>query len=110
MNRYFFNSNTIFKGEFKLNTIINLYSEKEKEIQTFLSKFYNTPLELTNKLEWSKEYENPIEMVDLIGAFIENNDRFAINMWVSLDPGFFINVTDHNADQIIRYLYERFPY
>ena len=31
-------------------------------------------------------------------------------MWISLDENAFLNVTDYNADSIIRYLYERFPY
>ncbi len=52
----------------------------------------------------------PIEIADIIGALIENNDKFNINMWVSIDEGLFINVTDYNADEIIRYLYERFPW
>ena len=49
-------------------------------------------------------------MNDIIGAFIENNDKYKINMWISLDKGIYINVTDYNADKIIRYIYERFPY
>ena len=31
-------------------------------------------------------------------------------MWVSLDKGVFINVTEENADNLIKYLYERYPY
>ena len=61
-------------------------------------------------LEWKKEFENPIEIADIIGVFIDNNEKFKINMWISLDKGFFLNVTDYNADQIIRYLFERYPY
>lgn len=57
-----------------------------------------------------KEFENPIEIADIIGVFIDNNEKYKINMWISLDKGFFLNVTEHNADQIIRYLFERYPY
>ena len=63
-----------------------------------------------NLLEWKKEFENPIEIADIIGVFIDNNEKYKINMWISLDKGFFLNVTEHNADQIIRYLFERYPY
>ena len=49
-------------------------------------------------------------MADIIGSFIENNENYKINMWVSLDQNVLINVTENNADDIIRYLYERFPY
>jgi len=31
-------------------------------------------------------------------------------MWVSLDKGVYINVTTDNADSLIKYLYERYPY
>ena len=89
---------------------VNLYSTEDGEIQRFLTSFYNKKIELENDLKWNTEFENPIEMNDMIGTFIENNDRYKINMWISLDKGIYINVTDHNADKIIRYIYERFPY
>ena len=37
-------------------------------------------------------------------------DDYKINMWVCLDKDILINVTKNNVDDIIRYLYERFPY
>lgn len=91
-------------------TVINLYSDKKGEINKFLSKYYNSNLQIENSLKWEKDFSNPIEMAELIGTFIDNKDRFKINMWISLDKGMFINVTDHNADELIKYLYERFPY
>ncbi|MCR5146243.1 MAG: hypothetical protein K6B70_02720, partial [Clostridia bacterium] len=60
--------------------------------------------------QWQHEYENPIEIVDIIGAFIENIDDYNLTMWISIDSGVFIKVTTDNADELIRYLYERFPY
>ena len=93
-----------------LKASINLYSTENGEIKRFLTSFYNKKIELENDLKWNTEFENPIEMNDMIGTFIENNDRYKINMWISLDKGIYINVTDHNADKIIRYIYERFPY
>lgn len=93
-----------------LKASVNLYSTENGEIQRFLTSFYNKKIELENDLKWNTEFENPIEISDMIGTFIENNDRYRINMWISLDKGIYINVTDHNADKIIRYIYERFPY
>ena len=92
-----------------MNTIVSLYSQTNQEIANFLKSFNNINVD-NNLLEWKKEFENPIEIADIIGVFIDNNENFKINMWVSLDTGFFLNVTEHNADQIIRYLYERYPY
>ena len=80
------------------------------EINRFLSNFYNINLHLESSLKWEKDYENPIEMAEIMGTFIDNNDKYNINMWVSFDKGLFINVTEHNVNKIIRYMYERFPY
>ncbi len=91
-------------------TIVNLYSDKKGEISKFLSQFYKKDIALSNDLKWEKTYDNSIEIADIIGAFIDNNDKYKINMWISLDEGTFINVTDDNVDSIIKYLYERFPY
>ena len=94
-----------------MSAIVNLYSDKNGEIKKFLNLFYdkNNNIE-DNSFKWEKSYENPVEISDIIGTFIENNDKFKINMWVSFDKNVFINVTENNADKIIRYIYERFPY
>lgn len=91
-------------------TIVNLYSDKKGEISRFLSSFYGNDIAIPNELKWENKYDNSVEIADIIGAFIDNNDKYKINMWISLDEGAFINVTDYNADEIIRYLYERYPY
>jgi len=93
-----------------MGVIVSLYSNQKDEIKKFLHIFYNTSIEISNDLKWEYLYKNPIESADIIGTFIDNNDKFKINMWISLDTNFFINVTEHNADKIIRYLYERYPY
>ncbi len=93
-----------------MNTIVSLYSIKKDEIKKFLSSFFGKEICLKNPLHWSMGYENPVAMADIIGTFIDNNNKFQINMWISLDKGYYINVTDQNADNIIRYLFERYPY
>ena len=70
----------------------------------------NVTEEKESKLEWQKKYQNPLDIVDIIGTFIENNDNYKINMWVSLDKNVFINVNEQNADKLIRYIYERYPW
>lgn len=92
-----------------MKTSINLYSLGENEIVNFLNKYYNKKVNIENKRQWIMEYDNPIEMSDIIGIFVDNNYKFKITMWVSLDPGIYINVNDNNGDKIIRYLYERYP-
>lgn len=93
-----------------LSTIVNLYSDKKGEIDEFLTKFYEKKIEISNDLKWEKSFSNPVEISDIIGTFIENNEKYKINMWVSFDKNVFINVTETNADKLIRYIFERFPY
>ena len=91
-----------------MSVIVNLYSKNNNEISRFLNNYSEE--KVNNILEWKKEFKNPIEIADIIGVFIDNKEDYNINMWISLDKDFFINVTDNNADQIIRYLFERYPY
>ena len=96
-----------------MQAIVSLYSVLPNEIRRFLNNFYgNNSFEdaVSNTKQWKKEYPNPVELVDIIGAYIENIDDFDLTMWVSIDNGVFIKITPDNADELIRYLYERFPY
>ncbi len=93
-----------------MGVMVSLYSSEKNEIKRFLCSFFDDNIILDNDLKWEYCFHNSVESANIIGVFIDNNDKFKINMWVSLDYGFFINVTDYNADKIIRYLYERYPY
>jgi len=93
-----------------LKTNVSLYSPENGEINRFLSSFYDKKIQLPNDLKYNISFQNPVEMTDLIGAYIENNDKYNINMWISLDKDVYINVTEYNVDRLIRYIYERFPY
>lgn len=89
---------------------VNLCSNKSIELEKFLSLFYDSSFSLNKDLSWKKNYNNPIEIVEIIGTYADNLDKFEINMWVSIDKDVFINVTEKNADSLIKYIYERFPY
>lgn len=94
-----------------MSVVVSLYSNKNNEINRFLNSYNKEIINNKNNiLEWKKEFKNPIEIADIIGVFIDNNESYDINMWISLDKNFFINVTDSNANKIIRYLFERYPY
>ena len=85
---------------------LNLYCKDQNELSSFLERFYN------KKVEKSIEnitFDNPIEMVDLISAIIDNNDKYNISAWINLDEDIFIKISNSNLDDIIKYLYERYP-
>ena len=80
-----------------MNALVRLYSDEEGEISSFLSRFFqNKEIAIEDELLWQKEYANPLEMVDMMSALIENQEDFKI--------------TKSSIDSVIRYLYERYPY
>lgn len=93
-----------------MSTIINLYSEKKGEIKRFLDLYYSKNFPLHDLLFWKKEFQNPIDMIDIISCLVDNNEKFSINLWISLDKDVYICIGEHNINTIIRYLYERYPY
>ena len=93
-----------------MSAIVHLSSNKKGELEKFLSSFYNTSFKLLNSLKWEKKYANPVEIAEIVGTFIDNSDDFDIHIWISIDKNVFIHVDEKNADDIIKYLYERFPY
>ena len=89
---------------------VKLRSTKKNEINNFLSMFYETNMEISDDLNWQHEYKNPVEASDIIGAYIDNYDSFNFKMWLCLDKDVFINITSQNGNEVIKYLFERFPY
>lgn len=90
--------------------LVNIFSEKKGEIENFLSRFYNTDINLNDSLFWEKTYDNPVEIAEIIGIYIDNSDNFSITMWISLDNHIYVHVNELNANELIKYIYERFPY
>ncbi len=89
---------------------INFYSEEHGEIKRFLDLYYSEPQNLYNDLVYQKEFDNPIDMIDIISCFADNNDKFNMTLWISLDENVYICITDTNINKLIKYIYERYPY
>ena len=88
---------------------VNLFSEKDGEIERFLNLFYEKKIELDNKLFWQKKYDNPINMIEIISTYTDNSEQFDIGLWICLDENIFININDITINNIIKYLLERYP-
>ena len=94
-----------------MNSTVKLYSENSAELCEFLEQFFSIRIALNNPHYWEKNYINPIEIADIVAAFIDNNDKYSnTNMWVSIDKGVFINIKEDNYNFFIQYLFERYPY
>ena len=92
-----------------MSAFVNINSSKDNEVHKFLNKVYDINFTLKGNY-WSKKFSNPIEIAELIGIYIDNSEFYNISFWISLDTGVLIKVDNSNANEIIKYLYERYPY
>lgn len=93
----------------KINYSVNLFSESKEDLEKFLKSFYKSDKELSEDLTYEEKYENPVDMIELISTIIDNNDRFHIGTWITIDKNIFINITENNLDRVVKYLIERYP-
>ena len=91
-----------------MNYSVNLFSEQPENIKQFLELFYKRQINFYG-FSYEKSFENPVDMIELISTLIDNNNKFNIGTWISIDKDIFINVTENNLDKIIKYLLERYP-
>ena len=87
-----------------------LFSGKYGEINNFLNKFYSNKSDHGGSTSWQKEFPNPVEISEFIAAFADNIHSFDLAMWISLDEDVFIKISPSNSNNIIKYLFERYPY
>ena len=87
-----------------------LFSGKSDEINNFLNKFYSTKSDHSDSTSWQKEFPNPVEITEFIAAFADNSHSFDLVMWISLDEDVFIKISPSKSNNIIKYLFERYPY
>ena len=92
-----------------MNFSINIYCNEKGEIRKFLESFYSKKLILQNELFWNKYFNSPFDLIDLISCYIDNNDKFNLNIWISLDKNVFISIPPNNIKEFIKYIYERYP-
>lgn len=92
------------------SSVLNFYSEKTGEISKFLEAYFAQKFENIDDLFWKQDFENPIEMIDIITCFIDNNDKYNMNLWISLDKNIYICITEKNINDIVKYIYERYPW
>ena len=93
-----------------MNAKVMLLSKKDGDIEKFLNKFLNKKIELEKSNIWKKDFSNPIEISEIVAAFSDNNKSFDIDMWISLDENIYIKISPLNADLVIKYIFERYPY
>ena len=63
-----------------MNAKVMLLSKKDGDIEKFLNKFLNKKIELEKSNIWQKDFSNPIEISEIVAAFIDNIHSFNLIM------------------------------
>lgn len=90
------------------NITVNLITNKQKEIQKFLQKYFDNDeyvIEDTT-FRWSFICSSALKALDLIIVAAEAEDDFLIQVFVNL-PEFNAVINQENLDAFIRYIYYR---
>jgi hypothetical protein len=87
----------------------NLFTENSEDLKKFLKLFYDKDINLENNLKFEINFENPVDMIELISTLTDNNEKYNIGLWISIDSNIYINITELNLDKIIKYILERYP-
>ena len=85
---------------------VQLFCNDKNKLISFLNKFYNNTNKMSNEIF---SFDNPSELIDLISVVVDNSDKYDITAWLNLDEDIFIKVTSSNINDIIKYIYERYP-
>lgn len=89
---------------------LNLFSTNINDINLFLSKFYSESITEYSNKNCKLYFSDPTKLVSIISAIIDNNEKYNITAWINLDNDTYIKITENNLDEIIKYIYERYPY
>lgn len=88
-----------------------LFSSKTGEINNFLNKFYASTQNIaTDTLSWEEHFPNPVDVSEMVAVFSDNHTNFDLDMWISFDKDVFIKISPLNANLVIKYIFERYPY
>ena len=91
---------------------VYLFSKNISDIEKFLSSFFENQKSPNINIfdNYKISFANPVEICDVISAVVDNNDKYHISAWINLDDELYIKATSNNINDIIKYIFERYPY
>ena len=90
------------------NITVNLITNKQKEIQKFLAKYFQDETFIVDDktFRFSCIYKSALNALDLITVATEANEDYLIQVVVNL-PEFNAVINQKNLNDFIRYIYYR---
>jgi hypothetical protein len=92
-----------------MQALVNLVSQNQGELKNFLDFFFEKDTKIDPDVsEWISTYKDPLEVIDLIAAVVDNSDTYNIDTVISLDENLFVSVSEKNLNDIIKFILFRF--
>ncbi len=89
--------------------IVNIASEQEGTLRRFLDSFFQKDSKVDNDVvEWVNIYHKPLEAIDIITAVVDNREKYDIQIYISMDAGLVVEVSQKNVDDLIKFMLYRF--
>ncbi len=83
---------------------VSLISNKQDEINKFLSSYYEKDMNIHKKtFKWSMICHSPAECLNLVTTVIDNDDKYFIQVFINM-PEFCVVVNEQNIDDFIKYI------
>lgn len=85
---------------------ISFWSKEQGEIKRFLSRFYGYNIKIEdNCRHWIKEFNDPLESIDIISTLMDNSDQYQIVMYIHMQDGILYKIDKKNYNDVIRGFY-----
>ncbi len=84
---------------------VSLITNKRNELNRFLSTYYEKNMNIKNEaFKWSLHCDSPFECLNLVTTAIDNNDKYNMQVLVSL-PELDTFINDDNINAFVKYIY-----
>lgn len=88
---------------------VNLVSNTQGTLKNFLNSYFQKDSRIDDDvIEWVNVFNKPLEAIDIITAALDNLQTFDLNLWISMDAGLMIEITEKNVNEIIKFMIFRF--
>lgn len=86
------------------NVTVTLVTNRQNEIKKFIDTLYNINSDISPKtFRWSGTFTWLVDTIDILSILIDNQEKFSIEAFISLNKDITIKITASNLETYIKY-------
>ena len=88
------------------NIIVTLLAEKPRELNRFLSSYYNKDMQIEEgAFRWTSIFQKPLDSICMLATLVDNIEDYKIEALVSIKHYNSVKVTNENINELVKLLY-----